>query len=247
MDKWIGHLLETVDELHRAEDTIGMFVTDHGTELWGHRQFTKQGAFVGKLHPYNTQLNWFIRHPNGPSDLHVPSLVQNHDLLPTVLDLVDLPGSELLDGISAWPLVTGKAEAQRSRIVLGWGEWASVRDHRWNCLLNPTTADGAPRLYDLLADPGENVNVAAEYPEVVADCRRQLEGLIGCPFPVQYKHQPDGGDYMTLKSYFKRRAALRLASNSAKFPRDGETIHFPEEGRANSLPGIKDQAHTAAQ
>jgi hypothetical protein len=137
--------------------------------------------------------------------------VQNHDLLPTVLQLLGLPPCELLDGESVWPLVTRRKTHLRNRIISGWGNWAALRDSRWNCVLNPTVADGDPRLYDCVTDPDERINVVDRYPEVVRDCRRQLEGLLGSPFPVRYKHQPDAGDYMTLSSYFKRRKNLGLS------------------------------------
>ncbi|MFN4261203.1 MAG: sulfatase [Gemmataceae bacterium] len=210
VDKWIGHLLQTIDELRLWDDTVVMFVTDHGLELWDDGAFTKIGANAGKLHPYNTQLNWFIRHPDGPRHVHIPGLVQNHDMMPTVLDLLGLPGSEMFDGKSIWPLVTGKEPEIRPRIITGWGPWAAVRDTRWNCILNPTTPDGKPRLFDVVNDPLEKQDVAGEHPDVVAACRRHLEGLIGCPFPIKYKHQPEAGEYMTLRSFFKRRANLGL-------------------------------------
>jgi hypothetical protein len=119
--------------------------------------------------------------------------------------------------------VTGAKQELRPRIVIGWGPWASLRDQRWNCVLNPATADGQPKLYDLSTDPDEHVNVAAAHPEVVADCRRQLEGLIGSPFPVRFKHQPDAGDYMTLGSYFRRRAALGMPRFAGRPP-----VCYPE-------------------
>src|SRR5262249_50028746 len=97
----------------------------------------------------------------------------------------------------------------------GWAQWAAIRDHNWNCVLNPTVPDGQPRLFDLTADPDEKVNVAGNHPDIIADCRRQLEGLIGAPFPVRYKHQPEAGDYMTFSSFFKRRARLGLPFTQA--------------------------------
>src|SRR5262249_9132477 len=145
VDTWIGHFLQTLDELHLLDDSVVMFVTDHGLELYDKGEWTKRGANDGKLHPYNTQLNWFIRHPNGPRDRHIPALVQNHDLLPTILEMLGLPGCELLDGQSAWPLVTGSRKELRPSVVTGWGPWASVRDRCWNCVLNPATADGQPK------------------------------------------------------------------------------------------------------
>ncbi len=231
VDTWIGHLLHTIDDLGLFDDSIVMFLTDHGLELYDDGEFTKRGANEGKLHPYNTQLNWFIRHPDGPRDVHIPGLVQNHDLLPTVLDLLNLPGCEMLDGKSAWPLVTGQQTDLRRRIITGWGPWAALRDDRWNCVLNPATVDGQPKLYDLVNDPNEKVNVAGAHPEVVADCRRQLEGLIGCPFPVRFKHQPDAGEYMTLSSYFKRRTALGMARHGAG-SREPAIIRYPKTAAA---------------
>ena len=60
-------------------------------------------------------MDWFIRHPHGPRNVGIAALVQNHDLLPTVLDLLDLPGCEMLDGQSTWPLVTGARSELRPR------------------------------------------------------------------------------------------------------------------------------------
>ena len=236
VDTWIGRLLETIDELRLADDTLILFLTDHGAELYDDGQFTKHGAMQGKLHPYNTQISWFIRHPNGPRDFHIPSFVQSQDVLPTVLELLGLPGCELLDGESAWPLVTGRKKELRSRIVMGWQNWAALRDAHWNCILNPTTPDGQPKLYDLTNDPDEKVNVADRHPEVVAECRRHLEGLIGGPFPVRYKHQPDAGDYMTLSSFFKRRAARGL------LPRQRGKGVLPYRSAAASGPTLKEAA-----
>jgi arylsulfatase A-like enzyme len=210
VDKWIGHLLEAIDDLGLADQTIVMFVTDHGVELWDDGEFTKRGAMDGKLHAYNTQLNWFIRYPSGPRGTRIPALVQNHDLLPTILSLLEVPGSELFNGKDAWQLVSGKERELRSCVVTGWGNWAAVRHDRWNCVLNPTTPDGQPKLFDLHSDPDEKVNIADRHPDVVRDCRRYLEGLIGAPFPVRFKHQPEAGDYMTLSSFFKRRAAMGM-------------------------------------
>ncbi|MBI3461650.1 MAG: sulfatase-like hydrolase/transferase, partial [Planctomycetes bacterium] len=229
VDTWIGHFLETLDKLRLWDDTLVIFVTDHGTELMDHGEFTKWGAWEGKLHPYNTKLEWFIRHPGGMRGAHVDGLVQSHDLTPTVLDILGLPGCELWDGRSAWPLVTGPAESIRERIITGWGRWASVRDCVWNCIIDPTKPDGTPRLFHVVRDPDENRDVARQYPEVVAEHRRYLEGLLGAPLPIRYKHQPDQGEYMTFASYLKRRGDAagvleHRASSQVAPPADTDTL-----------------------
>ena len=93
----------------------------------------------------------------------------------------------------------------------------------WNCIFHPTVEDGAPRLFDLLNDPQERVDVAVRHPEVVRAFQNRLEGLHGSPFPIRFKHQPDAGDYMTLKSYFKNRERLARASSDLPI-----TIPYPD-------------------
>ena len=46
------------------------------------------------------------------------------------------------------------------------------------------------------------------------------------PFPVTYKHQPDAGDYMTLKSYLKRRTAAITERSRPGQRRDPRIIPF---------------------
>ena len=113
LDEWIGRLLNTIADLGRLQDTVILFTSDHGTELLDHGRFGKNAA---ALHPYNTQLNWLIRHPSGVGAGHeVAALVQGHDLFPTILDLLDIPAPEYTDaattllGRSVWPLVRAAA------------------------------------------------------------------------------------------------------------------------------------------
>ena len=80
--------------------------------------------------------------------------------MPTILDILDVPHEA--DGMSAWPLVTGKLGSLRERIVIGWAGWAdgnavgraSVHTTRWNYVVSVGEEDSAPELYDTQADVG---------------------------------------------------------------------------------------------
>ena len=189
VDKWVGVLLNKLDELKLSDDTLVIFVTDHGTQLRDRGGFGKSARH---LHPFNTQLNLCVRHPGGPADRDVTALVQNHDLMPTILSLLEIPCG-WIDGENLWPLVTGEKCTIRERIITGWADMsaagsgrgrASVRDDRWNFCTSVGYADEVgDELFDLSSDPEECHNVAGEHAGVVADCRAELEALIGQPLP----------------------------------------------------------------
>ena len=65
VDKWIGVLLDKIEQLGIRDETLIVLMSDHGTQLRDHGSF---GKGPNKLHPFNTQLNLMIRHPEGPHD-----------------------------------------------------------------------------------------------------------------------------------------------------------------------------------
>jgi len=198
VDHWVGHLFEKLDELKLWDDTIVMVTCDHGTHINDHGGFGKGG---GNMRPYNTQLIWFVRHPDGPRGKHINAFVQSHDLMPTCLDLLDVP--YVTDGESAWPLVTGAKQKLRDEIVIGWANWAdgraagfaSVRDDQWAYTTAvggaPHLADFVPKLYHLPTDSGEDQNVAEQHPDIVARCRRSIEAVMGAPLPGTFEEVCD--------------------------------------------------------
>jgi arylsulfatase A-like enzyme len=195
VDKWVGAFLETVDALGLWDDTIVVMTSDHGTQLLDRGAFGKGAA---ELHPFNTRIPLYIRHPDGPRGGTVDAFVQSHDLAPTLLSLLDVPYADV-DGSDAWPLVTGEQQALRDHIVTGWASFsmgsaggrAAVRDDRWNYVTTVHEPDPEPELYDLAADPQERTNVHARYPDVVTRQRRRLEAVLGQPLPARLNEACD--------------------------------------------------------
>ena len=202
VDRWIGRIYEKLNSLKLLDDTVVMFVTDHGTELLDHGRFGKSAPH---LFAHNTQLLWFIRHPDGSRQgQEIGSFVQNHDLFPTVLEVLGLPARNV-DGQSAWPLVTGSATRTRDHIITGWGSYASVRDRFWNYTVNFEEPEADTRLYDLVNDPKEQRNVAPDRPETVAQKRAMLEEFLGQPLPARLPDQVFASNAPT-RAYYGSRA-----------------------------------------
>lgn len=221
MDAVIGRLLNTLADLGRLEDTAVMVTSDHGTELLDHGRF---GKSADHLYAHNTRLNWIVRLPGGAEagtgarGREVDEFVQNHDLVPTALDLLGLldrwqervgraPG-ELQEwvGRSMRGLIEGRPEARgREYAVTGWGDMASVRDGEWNYVVPFERPGEGERLYDLRADPLETRDVAGTHPEVVAERRRRLEALLGQELGTPLPDGPVGETVAPTRAYYGSR------------------------------------------
>ncbi|MBD3183993.1 sulfatase-like hydrolase/transferase [Candidatus Poribacteria bacterium] len=187
VDKWVGHLLNKIDELKLWDDTIVMLTCDHGTQIMDHGSF---GKGANKLHPFNTRIMWYVKHPDGPKDKHINGFVQSHDIVPTMMYL--LGHDYICDGMNVWPLVTGETDTLRDHVVTGWAGWsngpalgrASVRDDEWNYTVEVGQPEKNPELFHLPSDPDERNNVINHHPDVVTRQKDRLEAVLGHPLPA---------------------------------------------------------------
>lgn len=185
-DLCFGRFLDRIERAGALRDSVVMVLSDHGTELWDHGRFGKDGT---RLHPFNTQINWMVRHPEVARSRTETAFVQNQDVVPTALRLLGVPHPPL-DGRDVWPWTAGAAP---EGVVTGWGTHASVREAGWNLLVDTVRPEIPPRLFDTAADPAERVDVASAHPEVVRRAVGRLEALLGGPLPARYGHRPAGG------------------------------------------------------
>lgn len=210
-DERFGRFMERLERSGALQDSVVAVLSDHGTEVWDQGQFGKSGA---RMHPYNTQINLIVRHPDGEgAGQRVDAFVQNQDILPTLLGLLGVPHPRL-DGSNLWPLVTGAAGADlvqaRDHVVIGWDVFASVRDREWNMLINTVEPSKNLQLFHLPDDPEEKRNVAGDYPQVIARQVARLEAMLGLPLPANYQHRPKGGFAATPGGLRQHRAQSAL-------------------------------------
>ncbi len=188
VDKWIGVLLDKLEQMGRLDDTAVIFTSDHGTELMDRDRFGKGGD---RLLAYNTRLPWLVRLPGGEQGGTVrDDFIQHQDLFPAVCGLMgvgaDVEQDQPLDGRD----IFADAAAAPSEIVTAWDRFAAIRNREWNLILDSTNPDEGGQLYDLTTDPAETTNVLNEHPDVSADLRRKLEDALG-PLPYEIRHTGD--------------------------------------------------------
>jgi arylsulfatase A-like enzyme len=169
-DRWLGYLLEAIEALGLAEDTLLVFNSDHGQHMGDHRSYFCKSQYL-----YQEMARWvlMVRLPGCENAGRRVSdaLAQPIDLLPTVLELSGISIPSWAEGRSLLPLLRGEQVRLRelafSGSALPWPNQApiSVSDGRW------TFIDAGDRqeweLYDLLEDPDQQHNLASRHPERV--------------------------------------------------------------------------------
>ena len=175
VDRWVGHLLDTLAATRHAEDTVVVFTSDHGAMLGEQGELHKG---FHRLRQQCTRVPLFIRVPGQPHR-EVRGFGQHQDIMPTVLALAELPVPERVLGRNLWPQVLGEASGPEA-VVTAFGPFASYRTATWN-YIRPWTElgprQGAPRcdLYHLASDPDELRNVVGQHPNVSTELGAALE------------------------------------------------------------------------
>jgi len=175
MDSEIGRLLA---HPRLREGVIIAALGDHGESLGEH------GEQTHALLAYDATLRvpFLLAVPGGPRGLRLRSAVGQVDVVPTLLELLDLNVPRGLSGISLVPLLEGRAEAAEgaSRRTLysetylpfytyGWAKLRVLRQGRLKWIDAPT-----PELYDTERDPRELANLATRQPGMAHDLGRDL-------------------------------------------------------------------------
>lgn len=165
-DKWVGVLLEKIEELNIMDETLIIILADHGHPHGEHGTLMKTpDALYSEL----LKIPLLIRHPDRNfHGLSIEALVQTQDILPSVLDFLSIKNeTAVLNGRSVVPIIENKKEKIRDYIVTGYNEseHRCVRNKEWSFILRPDVEKS--ELYNLINDPEEKDNVVHKYPEIV--------------------------------------------------------------------------------
>lgn len=181
LDRQVGRIMETLDELGLADDTLILFTSDNGPpENVGGADtqfFNSNGSlrgFKGSVFEGGVRVplvaRWPGRIPTGSVSSHIAIF---YDVLPTLMDAIERSAPSDCDGISFLPILLGEQQPRQHEFILyefyGYGGQQAVRMGRWkgvrqNCYRKP---DGPLMLFDLEADPEETTDISAAHPDVV--------------------------------------------------------------------------------
>ncbi len=186
VDRWVGHLLDTLEECGMADDTLIIFTSDHGT-MMGERGELHKGE--SRLRNQCTKVPLLIKHPGGEaSGQQVSGFVQHTDILPTTLGIAGLDLPDRVIGENIWPLAAGGKKPDRESIFIGWSRYCSLRTSKWNLIMPMMDLheDEEPvrELYDLDSDPKELNNIIDDYPDVARELAELANAYIERQAPL---------------------------------------------------------------
>lgn len=172
VDTWFGKLMDKVKQLGILDDTLVVFIADHGTELAEHGRIGKST----KPYQHNIQLPAMIRFPDGTAaGKRIDSLVMNYDFSHTMLSCLGLHAPEGADSVDLMPLIKGETDQVRDHIINAWGPSVGIIEGAWS--LNCTDERQPITLFNLEEDPEEQKDVKDQAPEKAKDLIKRLEQL----------------------------------------------------------------------
>ena len=175
VDRELGALQASLEEAGVWDKTVFIVSADHGEGLWEHR-------FIGhnvQVYEPSAHIPLVVRLPSGvgPRGARIEELADLVDLGPTVADVFGVReaggAAREFMGRSLLPVMAGAPgrPAVVSRTVWETPRYA-LRDGRWTYVYD--TATGGEELYDTVADPDEQVDVASAHPLRRAYFRQSL-------------------------------------------------------------------------
>ncbi len=178
VDRWLGRVVETLEQTGVADTTLVMVISDHGFLFGEHGLIGKPwtGVGDGSLYDELARIPFIVVDPSRPGRLRPPQLVQPIDVMPTMLEWFGVKPPRDLHGSSVLPLLGGDPGAWREYAFYGrFGESVNVTDGRWTLMRWPPAGTNAP-LYWYSTNPPTFIGARAagglepgpRYPAVAA-------------------------------------------------------------------------------
>ena len=190
IDANFGRLVDSLDAWGLADDTILIFMTDNGSSggcETGGDGVVRRGynaGMRGKKGSYyegGHRVPFYIRWGDRIAAREDRRLTCGADLLPTFIDLCGLtpPQHARFDGVSLAGLLTGRDDELPEREVFFQYRQTTTPPQQWTCAVasGPWRLVLGRELYDVEADPGQQRDVAAEHPDLVARLRAAQQRL----------------------------------------------------------------------
>lgn len=155
VDSYCGMVLDGLDRLGIRDETMVIWTSDHGDQMWEHELFLKFN-----MHEASIRVPLLVDIPQGDSGMR-SELVEHIDVFPTICELLGITRPTSVQGSSLVPLLGSDPvpEGWRDAVFSQIGNIQMIRTEEWKLnVYDETPGD----LYDLKSDPQEFYNRIAD-------------------------------------------------------------------------------------
>ena len=189
VDECIGSIFDSIDALGRRDDTVVIYMSDHGTFLGDRNRMGKMGGrgqgMVGWPTYWELSSIPFVWRVPGLDPGRLPAFAHPADIAPTLLSLAGVPVPERMKAADLSPVLRGERDSVRDMAISSWSkrDWSVhrpsvIRTDEWALVY--WRVGVKPELYHLPTDPLEQTDVYADNQPVARELhRRYLRFLRG--------------------------------------------------------------------
>ena len=175
-DDSIGELLEYLRTLGIEEDTTIIITSDHGENMTEHNFFfDHQGLYEPTIH-----IPLIMKLGDRFTDRRIEALVQHIDIMPTILDILNIKKNIRLEGKSLLPLIKGECNELYTEVVsteCTWRASIAIRTGEWKFIktIDKGLYEKPPEeLFNLKYDPREENNLYDKEKDIVDELELRL-------------------------------------------------------------------------
>lgn len=166
IDEQVGRIIEALKARGLYDNSLIIFVSDHGDMLGDHNHWRKTYPYEGSSKvPFIVQLPRYMQVTMGGQGENRTQPVELRDVLPTMLNAAGAVVPEAMDGRSVLPLIADAhapwrefIDLEHAQIYTKENSWMALTDGKikyiWNCYTQ------TEELFDLMTDPQEQHNMA---------------------------------------------------------------------------------------
>ena len=188
IDDNVGKLLQKLDDLHLAENTVVIYMTDNGPQQT--RYIAGMRGKKGSVFRGGVRVPFFIRYPALFSgEKEIETTAAHIDILPTLAEVcgVELPSDRKIDGKSLVPLIIGEQVVWEERslffywtrrypelynnIALQKGDYKLVGQTDYNATIEDF------ELFDIKKDPYEQDNIVLKHKGIANELKRNMDAF----------------------------------------------------------------------
>ncbi len=180
VDSEIGNLIAYIEKSGLEDKTVFILTADHGESMGEHEYYFDHGH---NIYQESVKIPLIIKFPKSEGNRKSAEVVETVDIMPTVLDILNIPVPEGTEGESFYSLLKNHSETiPDARAFMTTGSvylrdpsaepLVGMADSKYKLIFDFSTDKYT--LFDLAFDPDENVNVINSVPEAASFMKKYL-------------------------------------------------------------------------